>query len=555
MTHEKQKYLATQILKAVKVSVWIALFFSLIINLLMLTVPLYMLQVFDRVLTSQSIDTLIYLTVIAIFALIVMSLLDVSRGRMLLRVGEWLDQKLGFESLSRSVSNKLQGGNYSQQSLSDVNTLRQFCSGSSIFAFFDAPWIVIYLLIIYFLSVPLGVIATIGACLLALLAYINESVSREPNQVANGLYSENMGMVGSMLQQAETIQAMGMQTPLVERWIVGNQQFLKVQQAVAQHSSIIVSLAKLIRLILQILIMAVGAFFVIRGELSPGGMIAASIIMARGLAPIEQGMGAWKSMLDTLSSYKRLRDYLQTPSFLSVKPIERQLQGVVQVDDVSLTIPGRQTPILQNVKLMLPQGKQLAIIGPMAAGKSSLARLMAGITEPSFGAVRLDNINVFKLPDDLRQQKIGYLSQVDALFPGSIADNINRLNNKMDQQVIAAAQFVNMHQTVEHLSENYHTPIEGYNLSVGEKRRIALARAFYGQPCLVVLDEPEANLDGDGLLSLQQALAKAREQGITVVYVTQHPQIARLADQALVLRQGRVQDYGSANQLINKWLG
>jgi ATP-binding cassette subfamily C exporter for protease/lipase len=531
-----------------------ALFFSLIINLLMLTVPLYMLQVFDRVLTSQSIETLTYLTVIAIFALIIMTLLDISRSRILLRVGQWFDRKLGGESLSRSIDNKLRGGNYSQQCLADVNSIRQFFSGSSVFAFFDAPWVIIYILIIYFLSVPLGVIATVGAVVLAILAYFNESISRNPNKQSNDLYAGNTSLVGAMLQNSETLRAMGMQTAFVDRWFSGNEQFLDVQKGVIQRSNIIIAAAKLIRLILQILILCMGAYYVIKSELTPGGMIAASIIMARGLAPIEQGMTAWKSMLDSLGAYGRLKDYLKTSHKERVTTTP-QFEGVIQVEDISLTVAERSEPILQNIKFTLTQGKQLAIIGPVAAGKSSLARVLVGISKPSYGNVRIDSSDIYLLDDEKRRNHIGYLSQTDSLLPGTVRDNIDRLSNGDDQAVTAAADLVNIHQLIQHLAENYATRVEGYNLSVGQRQRVGLARAFYNNPCFVVLDEPEANLDGDGITSLLNTLQQVRQHNTTVIYVTQNPLLARSADFALVLKDGRMQEYGPAAKIVDTWMG
>lgn len=532
----------------------VSLVFSLVINLLMLTVPLYMLQVFDRVLTSQSIETLTYLTIIAVFALVIMSLLDVSRSRILLKVGHWFDRHLGGESLSRSIDNTLRGGNYSRQCLADVNTIRQFFSGSAIYAFFDAPWVIIYILIIYYLSVELGVIATIGAVVLACLAYLNESVSRDLNKQANELYATNSQMTGAQLAQPETIHAMGMRPAMVDGWSDRNNTFLLVQQQVMQRSGQIVSLAKLIRLTLQILILGVGAYYVIDKQLTPGGMIAASIIMARGLAPIEQGMSAWKMMLDTMGAYTRLKGYLQEQSDKR-HAITSDFEGVVQVEDLSVTVPNRNEPILQNIKFTLPKGKQLAIIGPVAAGKSSFARVLVGITKPSFGSVRIDNSDVYTLDDAQREKTIGYLSQSDSLFPGSVRDNIDRLTQSDDTDIKAAADFVFCHQMIEHLPESYATIIDGYVLSVGQRQRVALARAFFNKPALVVLDEPESNLDGDGITSLQNTLKHAREAGMTVIYVTQNPVLARQADYALVLKNGRLQEYGPAQNVVEQWMG
>ncbi len=550
----KEASLAKQFMQSTYSALGYAAFFSLFINLLMLTLPLYMLQVFDRVLTSQSVDTLIYLTLIAVVALVVMSLLDFSRGRMLVHVGHWLDEKLGAEAVFRSFKNQVYEGHYARQSLVDVNTIRQFFSSSSIVAFFDAPWIIIYIIIIYFLSVGLGVIATLGAIILLSLAFLNEYSLRTKNKLSNQSAAETQQFFNASLSASESIEAMGMQPQLLNEWQIKNDIFLKLQARITRRSSTIMGLAKLIRLWLQIITLCMGAYYVLDGSLTPGGMIAASIILGRGMAPIEQGMSAWKLMLDAVSAYRQLAAYLQVQK-ISKHAELKQVQGVIQVDDISLNVNGHERPILQNIKFTLPQGKQLAIIGPVAAGKSTLARLLVGIFQPGFGSVRIDGVDISQLSAEEKAAYIGYLPQTTVLLPGTIQDNISRWQSDQLDAVISAAKFTNSHQMITHLTQAYETPIEGYQLSNGQRQRIALTRAFYSQPKFIVLDEPETNLDQDGLVSLQETLLKAKQQQITVVYVTQKPELAKNADYVLVLKQGRQQAFGVAHDVMTQWLG
>lgn len=550
----KQTSLAQQFIQRCYSALGYAAFFSLFINLLMLTLPLYMLQVFDRVLTSQSIDTLIYLTLIAVVGLAVMSILDFSRSRMLVRIGHWLDKKLGSEAVLRSFKNQVYEGHYARQCLVDVNTIRQFFSSASIVAFFDAPWIVIYIIIIYFLSVGLGVIATIGAIILLVLAFLNEYSLRVKNKLSNQSAAKTQLFFNASLSAAESIEAMGMQPQLLMVWQHQNNAFLKLQESVAQRSSTITGLAKLIRLWLQIIILCMGAYYVLDGSLTPGGMIAASIILGRGMAPLEQGMSAWKLMLDTVAAYRHLSSFLQVQK-TTEHAEHRHILGAIQVEDISFNVMGHEKPILQNIKFTLPQGKQLAIIGPVAAGKSTLVRLLVGIFQPGFGSVRLDGVDVAQLSAEDKAAYIGYLPQAAMLLPGTIQENISRWQHDASDAVIASAEFTNSHQMIMHLTEAYETPIEGYHLSGGQRQRIAITRAFYAKPKFIVLDEPETNLDQDGLVSLQETLSKAKQAQMTVVYVTQKPELAKAADYVLVLKQGRQQAFGPAHDVMTKWLG
>lgn len=541
-------------LRATRTAMYFAAGFSLIINLLMLTVPLYMLQLFDRVLSSQSTETLLYLTLIAVIALCVMTALDVVRQRLLVSVGEWIGQSQGLSSLWRSVDNQLRQGNYAMQSLSDVQTLKQFFSGSAIVAFFDAPWVIIYIGVIYLLSLQLGVMATIGAIFLFLLAWFNEWVLRQDHQEAQALSAQNHGFIQSVLSQTDLIKSMGMNPAFVGRWQAMNGEAMSVQRRLIHRSNQIISIAKLIRLILQIAILGMGAYLVIDGSLSAGGMIAASILLGRGLAPIEQGMTAWKSFLEALSAYRRLSRYLSMPVPPEVR-LSAEMQGALQLNDVSYTVDGRAQPILQNIKFVMPAAQSLAIIGPVASGKSTLARLMVGLIKSTYGTVRLDGLDVYQLSASDRSVGIGYLPQGTAFITGTVQDNITRLQPIDDDAFTKACEITHTAQLIKQLPNGPQTCMDGYNLSAGQRQRIALARAFYGYPRFIVLDEPETNLDQDGLVALIETLKRAQAQQISLVVITQNPQVARIMSRALVLRQGRVQELGDANAIVDKWLG
>ena len=296
-----------------------------------------------------------------------------------------------------------------------------------------------------------------------------------------------------------------------------------------------------------------GAFYIIEGQLTAGAMIAASIIMARGLAPIEQAITGWKTMLDAYAGFKRLREYMAAPVARQTQTNLPKPTGVVQVESLSFAVDSRSEPILHDIKFTLTKGQVLAVVGPSGAGKSTLARLLVGVWQPSYGSVRFDGVDVFHW--QAAGEHIGYLAQSTTLFPTTVKHNIARMQPGDQDAIVQAAEFVNAHQFILHLPKGYEAETTGYQLSAGQRQRIALARAFYSMPCYVVLDEPESNLDQDGIVSLQQAIQKAREQGTTIVMITQHPGLVKLADQALVLKAGRMQDYGPSADILTKWLG
>ncbi|ETO92379.1 type I secretion system permease/ATPase [Legionella oakridgensis] len=527
-----------------------AIGFSCLVNLLMLTAPIYMLQVFDRVLPSQSSDTLVYLTIIAILAIIVYGILDIARAQVLTRVSWWIDNKLSPIALAKSLDHTLLGGSYAAQSLADITTLRQFLSSPSIYAFFDAPWIIIFLIVIFLLSFPLGIIATLGAIVLLSLAILNEKVSRKPLEQANTLHMNNQESISNSIRQAECIQAMGMMSPIVSKWLHNNEAVLAMQCTASDRSGIVLSFSKSIRLILQILILGVGAYYVINGELTSGAMLAASIIMGRALAPAEQAIGAWKQAINALQAYRRLQHYLSQPETRPPEILLPKPQGRIDVNNLLYIPAGAKKPVIQGVQFTLMPGESLGIIGPSGSGKSTLARLLVGIWPPTNGTVRLDGANIYTWNRQDIGNHVGYLPQDTLLFKGSVKENIARMDKIEDAKIISAAQFVGVHDMILHLSHGYDTDTSRYHLSGGQAQRIALARAFYGSPALVVLDEPESNLDQEGLAALELIYKNAKKSGITIIVVSQRPMLMKHCNKVLVMRDGHMERFGLYAEII-----
>lgn len=526
--------------------------FSCLVNILMLTIPIYMLQIFDRVLASQSYETLIFLSIIAIFSLLVLGLLDVARAKILIRVSHWLDNALSPFALSLSADALLQGNHYGRQSLRDIATLRTFLSGTSIFALFDAPWSPVYLFVIFLLHPVLGVIATVGAIILFVIALYNELSTRVPLGIANVQSIKTQQRIDSTLNNAEVIQAMGMLPGIIQKWFHENEIVLKLQSLASDRSAQLLSVAKFFRMVLQLTILGVGAFFVIEYELTPGGMIAASILMARALAPVEQAIGAWKQWVSARQAYYRLKDYMSKDSPRGEKMALPKPSGHLVIENMTYVAPGTTTPILRNLNFEVKPGETLVIIGPSGAGKSTLARLMLGILKPSFGCVRLDGADVFSWDRTNFGQHVGYLPQDVDLFNGTVKENIARMGEASDEAVIAAATLARAHQMILHLPGGYEAIVDGFSLSGGQRQRIALARAFFGEVKFVVLDEPNSSLDDEGDHALLETIQAAREKNITIVLVTHRPSVIQYADTILVLNQGRMQTIGPKAEVIEQ---
>ncbi|CAB5089386.1 Type I secretion system ATPase [Olavius algarvensis associated proteobacterium Delta 3] len=525
---------------------------SLFVNVLMLTVPLYMLQIYGRVLVSRSVETLIYLSVVAIGALLVVAALDFTRSRILAHMSAWLENRLGPEVLPPAISQQLQSQSYGVQALRDVSQVRQFVASPTIFALFDAPWIPVYLFVIYLLHPVLFVIAVIGAVLLFSLAVTNELATRKPLKAANAQNVAALRKTAAAARNAEVIEAMGMMPGITRRWLSDNQEALQQQMLASDRAGVILAATKFFRLVLQVAMLGVGGYLVLQYELTPGGMIAGSIILSRALQPIEQAIGTWKSLLSARSAYARLKTFLiETRQ----RPVDMSLPapyGHLSVEKVIFTPPGGQKPVLKGVSFALAAGESLAVVGPSAAGKSTLARLIVGAWRPGHGAVRLDGADVYSWDRVDFGRHVGYLPQDVELFDGTIEDNIARLGEPDPIAVVEAAKRAGVHEMILQLPDGYRTQIgdAGAMLSGGQRQRIGLARAFFGGPRLIVLDEPNASLDSEGENDLLRAMATLKEDGATVVLIAHRPSMVSQVDKILFLRDGMVEMVGPREDVL-----
>lgn len=527
--------------------------FSFAINALMLTVPLYMLQVYDRVLTSGSMDTLIALTVLAVGLLVCHAVLEFIRSRILVRVGNRLDNALGGTLFSAVLRSRLASGSQSvTQSFRDMETVRGFLTSNGLTAFFDSPWTPAFLLLIFAFHPLLGAIALFGAVLLFSLAVIGELVSRGPMHKAGALSVASHRFAETSLRNAEVIEAMGMQDSLLQRWHMRHDEALAQQALANDRASLLTAIAKFVRPVLQIAMLGVGAYLAVLQEITPGVMIAASIILGRALAPVEAAIGAWRGFVAARGAYHRVEQLLQEVGKPETTlPLPRP-SGRLSVEGVVAVPPGGKKPVLQNVSFQVEAGQILGVVGPSAAGKSSLARLIVGVWKPVGGHVRVDSADVWKWDKRELGQHMGYLPQDVELFDGTVAENIARFREPDAQAVVAAAKKAGVHELILRLPEGYDTRIGdgGSALSGGQRQRIGLARALYGDPALVVLDEPNASLDSEGEEALRKAIRALGEQGCTVVFIAHHARVLNVCDLLLVMRDGRVDSFGPREEVM-----
>lgn len=522
-------------------------FFSFFINLLALTSSIYMLQVYDRVLASYSLPTLLYLSLVAAACLLALGLLEVVRSRLLVRVGIDFDARLASLVFAETLRHGRSG-----QALRDLDQVRGFATGSTMLSLLDAPWIPVYIALVYLLHPWLGHVALAGGLVLFALGLWNERATRQPLADAGKAISSGTQFAEMSSRNADVIHAMGMMPGLMQRWRQRHQGGIVLQAQASDRAADVSAVAKSVRLSLQIAILGVGAWLVVRQESTAGVMIAASIIMGRGLAPVEAAISGWRSFLLARESYGRLVATVGQAGQPDLSmPLPRP-QGELVFENVSAAPPGHPKATVQNLSFKLPAGSSLGVIGPSGAGKSTLARLAVGVWAASTGTVRLDGAN---LPEWRREEvgpHIGFLPQDIELFAGTVAENIARFRDADPQAVIEAAQLAGAHAMILALPKGYDTPIgpSGANLSGGQRQRIGLARAFFGKPALIVLDEPTSNLDAEGEASVRQAIDSLRDQGRTVIVVAHRPALLGGADRLLVLVNGQIASFGPAAEVM-----
>jgi ATP-binding cassette subfamily C protein len=528
---------------------------SCVINLLYLTGSIFMLEVYDRVLPSRSVPTLVGLIVLAAGLYMAQGVLDLIRGRILGRVGTSLDEALNARVFDTIVRLPLMSGgrNEGLQPLRDLDNVRGFLGGMGPSAFFDLPWLPFYLLICFAFHVMIGVTALVGAIILVALTLVTEYMSREPAREAMGLAARRNDLAASSRRNAEVLVAMGMAGRLTKRWSDANEKYLAGNQHASDIAGGLGAVAKVMRMMLQSAVLGVGAYLVIHQEATAGIIIAGSILSARALAPVDLAIAHWKSFVTARQSWQRLTRLLEQ---MPVKPTPTLLQSPssrLSVEGVGIAAPGDQKVIVQDVNFTLTAGAGLGVIGPSGSGKSSLARALVGVWLPFRGKVRLDGAALDQWSTDVIGRHIGYLPQDVELFAGTVAQNICRFDPEAEpEMVLTAAKDAGVHDMIIKMRDGYNTQVgeQGTALSAGQAQRVALARALYGDPFLVVLDEPNSNLDTEGDEALTRAVRSARERGAIVVVVAHRPIGIEAVDQIMVLRDGRMQAFGPKETVL-----
>jgi ATP-binding cassette subfamily C protein/ATP-binding cassette subfamily C protein EexD len=527
--------------------------FSAGINALMFVGPLYMLQVYDRVLQSRSEVTLLALTLIAVTMLIVYGILEWIRSRVLVRAGMQFDDVMASPLFSRVVSSALAApGAKSEFALVDIDRLREFLTGAGLIALCDVPWVPIFLVVCFFFHPYIGWVATTGAVVIFVLALLNEFATKKTLNEANTASQAAQHFANTTLQNVEVIRALGMETSLRGRWTAMHRKTLELQALASDRAGVLVSASKFVRMVLQVAILCTGAFLVLEREMSPGMMVAASIMMGRALAPVDQVVGQWKQFIGARSAYARLSEL-----FSRVPGEAERLQlpvptGRFSTEGLVIAPPGSRTPIVAGVSFALEPGEALALVGPSGAGKSSLVRALVGVWQPIAGGVRLDGSELQHWNKDELGTYVGYLPQTVELFAGTIAENIARFRDATAEEIVLAAQRAGVHEMIQALPDGYETQIgiSGRQLSGGQRQRIGLARALFGDPAVLILDEPNANLDMDGEEALVRSLKDLKARSRTVIFVSHKIGLLALSDKSLILADGRMRAFGPTREVL-----
>lgn len=537
-----------------------ALAFSALVNVLYLAPTLYMMQVYDRVVPTGGLLTLGLVTAVAVFALGTLAALDWLRTRLLVRAGLRLERILAPVVLARVVD--AQGHKSSNQAMRELDNVRSAVSGQGALALFDAPWTPLYLVCCFLVHPAVGALTLVGGAVLFALAFLNERDSRprlrRAIQSTTAAYSAQEGIVG----QSEVVRALGMRQASINRQVAdraqGVTQYADAQLSGGRYSGVI----KFLRLVLQSAALGLAAFLAVKGQISPGSIIAASVLLSRAVAPIELLVGAWPALNQAQSSWKVLVDL-----FVSTAGVDRDRtslpipKGDLQVETVSVRLPDTAAPQLRQVSLSLKPGKTLGIIGPSGSGKTTLARVIAGALTPTSGSVRLDGAEYSAWSSDALARHIGYLPQAPSLFAGSIKDNVSRFAAAtgaaaadVDANAVAAAKMAGAHEMIQRLPMGYDTVLGpfGSGVSAGQAQRIALARALYGNPALLVLDEPNSNLDQEGEAALMTAILSAAARGAAVVLVAHRAGVLSRVDRLATMSEGTIQLQGDREEVLTR---
>ncbi|WP_446809982.1 type I secretion system permease/ATPase [Methylomonas sp. 2BW1-5-20] len=528
--------------------------FSLVINLLQLVPTVYMLQLYDRVVPTGNLTTLTLLTLILMVLFVTMGILEWVRSQILVRVSTRLEVLLSERLLKVAYKMALysSGQRASMQPLDDLTALRQFMTGNGLFAFFDAPWLPIYLAVMFMFHSWYGWAGVATAVLLVIVAVAQEKATSRMLSEANVTAMTARNLVSKNLRNAEVLDAMGMLPNIQSRWLNSVHKVLRLQATASSRAGLINAVSKLIRLSSQSLILALGAYLVIKNEITSGLMIAGSILLGRALAPIDIVIGSWKGFINARGQFQRLNELLLQMPADSKKMTLPDPIGAFQLDVAQVTPPGSKTPIIRGITMSIAKGDVLGVIGPSGAGKSTFARALLGIWPTSSGTIRLDGAEIFNWNRDELGPHIGYLPQDIELFEGTISQNIARFGQVNPEKVVAAAKMADVHELILRLPDGYNTAIgaNGGNLSGGQRQRIGLARALYGDPVVVVLDEPNSNLDEQGEIALGRTIQRLKLNKVTVVVITHRNNVLNNVDKLLLLSDGQLSVYGPKDQVV-----
>lgn len=539
-------------LSAQRTKITAVVIFSVFINVLMLAVPLYLMQIFNRVIPSQSVDTLIFLTIIVFASLTTLAFLEVMRRMVFAHIGTWLARRLGGFVLSGSIVKSVsQCKPSSSQGLGELSTIRQLFSGSSLFPILDIPWTPIFMLVLFFLHPVIGMITLTGALILLFIAVFNEFSNRNLSSLADEASKKAHQYSSSIIRNSDVIEAMGMRGNVIGAWDKYHDRKIELQSQLNTRSNRIASFAKYIRMLLQIAVIGTAGYLVLKHELTAGGLIASMLLMRRAVAPMDQAINSWKVVVKARKAFKNVDRRVSLAPELKTSPRLPLPSGYLSLKNISYTYPKRTKATLRNLTMKVHPGEVVGITGKTAVGKSTLARLLVGLAEPDSGYVKFDGTNISHWEKEDLGPFIGYLPQDNELFSGTIEANIARMGKVDKAAVVEAAILAGVHEMVVQFPQGYKTEIgeDGAYFSGGQRQRIALARAIFKSPRLLVLDEPDANLDSDGMIALVEVVNKMQQRGAIVIFISHQEKVLAIADRVLRIDKGTIGSFSQDKEI------
>lgn len=530
--------------------------FGAIINILMLSTPLYSMQVLDRVISSQNMNTLVMLTLIIMLALALLSVIQASRSFAMSRMSDWLENKLSGLVFANSIRMSLQSKlNIGSQKIRDLHTIKTFLTSPALVAMLDTPWAMIFIIVLFILHPMIGMLTVFGGFVLIAMAYFTDKTTKTMMERNNEDAIRSNAAVDQATRNAEVIQVMGLMNNVVSGWQELNKKVHSTQMLINKRQAVLGEVTKFIRMLLQIAVTGLGAYLVVRGEISTGTIIASSALVGRALSPFEQFINAWKGYVNYNKSFERLNKAFDIVGEEGDKMLLPAPEGLISVQNIFFAHKNTDKYILRSINFQVEPGEMLAIIGSSGSGKTTLAKILAGAWSPTSGAVRIDGASISDWDRQQLGEHFGYLPQDIELFSGSIRQNIGRMDPKSDpEKIIEAAQLAGVHELILSLPKGYDTEIgvEGSGLSGGQRQRLALARAFFGTPKILILDEPNSNLDSKGEEALSLALQVAKERNITTIIISHRPNVMTYADKILILQDGAVAAFGKKDDVLRQ---